>query len=160
MAFGRFRQSPELSQVEAKMDDIGRGTFLGSDRRKLGEILEQDRLEVEALGFSHRAIADRLESLGRVAKEHMGDPVLLEDRYEVTAVEARGEIPCPWSHPGGLFPKSHVELRDRVGGDSLIWTDLSVHLIREHGFYQGVGSPYRIEPAQIREVLFPSEPPH
>jgi hypothetical protein len=130
---------------------------LGSDRRRLAEILEQDQSEVEALGLNQEVIANRLEGLGRIAKEHMGDPVVLENRYEVKAVEARGKIPCPWSHPDGLFPKSHVDLKDRVTGETLAWTDLSVHLIREHGFYQGVGSPYRIEPALVKNMLFSSE---
>jgi len=157
MAFGRFRQSPRLSQVESNMRDIGKGTFLGSDTRRLAEILEQDRLQVEELGLSHQAIAERLDGITRIAKGHLGDKVILEDRYEVTVVEARGRIPCPWSHPKGLFPKSHVELRDTVGGETLVWTDLSVHLIREHGFYQGIGSPYRLEPARLRQILFPRD---
>lgn len=157
MAFGRFRQRPELSQVEAKMGEIGKGTFLGSDTRKLAEILEQDRLQVETLGLTNEAVADRLDALSRVAKDHMGDPVTVEGRYELKAVEARGVIPCPWAHPNGLFPKSHVELKDLVRGGTLVWTDLSVHMIRDHGFYQGAGSPYRIDPALVRQILFPSK---
>ena len=106
------------------------------------------------LGLSHEAIARRLEELTRVAKKEFGDTVTIEDRYDVWADEARGAIPCPWQHPNGLFRKSRMEIKDLKSGKRLIWTDLSVHLIRAHGFYQGKGSPYRLEPKVIKDMLF------
>jgi hypothetical protein len=127
---------------------------LGSDSRRLGEILTDDQDGVHALGLTHEEVADRLDALGRVARGRLGDSVEVEDRYDVVAYESRGMIPCPWAHPQGLFRKSHFELRDQKNGETLKWTDLSLHLIREHGFYQGRGSPYRLEPRIIKEVLF------
>jgi hypothetical protein len=38
-------------------------------------------------------------------------------------------------------------------GDEMVWTALNVHLIREHGFYEGRGSPFRIDPAQAKRAL-------
>jgi len=148
------KQSPVLDRVEAEMQRIGTGTFLGSEPRRLWEILTDDQDRLHSLGLTHEEVADRLEALGRVAKRRLGDSVKVEDRYEVTAFESRGVIPCPWTHPEGLFRKSHIELKDLKSGETLKWTDLSLHLIREHGFYQGRGSPYRLEPWIIKGVLF------
>jgi hypothetical protein len=148
------KQSPILDRAENNMKGIGMGNFLGTDPRRLTEILNDDRELVHSLGLSHEAIARRLEEITEAAKEELGEVVKIEDRFEVRAEEARGKIPCPWAHPKGLFRKSHVELMDPKTGQALVWTDLSVHLIREHGFYQGRGSPYRLDPRTVKSVLF------
>lgn len=147
------KQSPILDEVEKEMRRIGTGSFLGNDHRKLIEIIDDDQGRVNALELTHEAIADRLEEITRAAKEALGDPTLLEERYEVIAEEVRGKIPCPWKHSGGLFPKSLIRLTDRQTGERLLWTDLAIHLIRAHGFYQGRGSPYRLEPELLKRVL-------
>ena len=92
-----------------------------------------------------------------MAKKKLGDRVILEDRYEVRAEEHRGMIPCPWEHPEGLFYKSYVELKDRRTEETLIWSDLSIHLIKEHGFFQGKGSPFRLEPKKLKHVFWDNQ---
>ena len=154
MEYRAVKQIPLLEKVEKKMREIGVGSFLGSDSRKLTEILNEDQEMVNALDLTHEVIADRLEDITRAAKKELGDVVFLEHRYEVIAEEVRGVIPCPWGHPSGLFNKSHVELKDLQSGAVLTWTDLGIHLIRAHGFYQGEGSPYRLAPTTIKQVLF------
>jgi hypothetical protein len=148
------KQMPYFDRVEKNMRGIGLGTFLGSDPRRLYEILSADQDMVNSLDLTHESIARRLEEIGQPAREAMGDKVVVEDRYEVEATEVRGMIPCPWAHPRGLFKKSHMELKDRKSGETLAWSDLCIHLIREHGFYQGAGSPYRLEPRKLKRVLF------
>jgi hypothetical protein len=130
------------------------GTFLGSDRRRLAEILDDDHESVNGLGLSNEQIASRLEEITHIAKKNLGERFTLEDRYEVRAEEHRGMIPCPWEHSQGLFYKSYVELWDKKSGETLIWSDLSIHLIREHGFFQGKGSPFRLEPRVLKRVFW------
>ena len=150
-----IKQNPALDRVEETMHRIGTlGTFLGSDSRKLVEIITDDQDMVSSLGLSHEVIARRLEEITGLAKKEFGDTVTIESRYEVRADEARGAIPCPWQHPNGLFRKSHIKIKDLKSGERIILTDLSIHLIRTHGFYQGKGSPYRLEPRIIKDVLF------
>ncbi len=148
------KQSPHLHQVEYEMRRIGMGNFLGSDKRRLTEILDDDHELVNSLDLTHEEIASRLEKITHAAKMKLGDRVTLENRYQVRAEEHRGMIPCPWRHLGGLFAKSYVELRDHSTDNILIWSDLSIHLIREHGFYQGKGSPFRLEPKVLKQVFW------
>ena len=148
------KQSPHLHQVEYAMRRIGMGTFLGSDKRRLTEILDDDHELVNSINLTHEEIASRLEEITRAAKMKLGDRVTLGNRYQVHAEEHRGMIPCPWGYLGGLFPKSYVELRDLSTDHILIWSDLSIHLIREHGFYQGKGSPFRLEPKVLKRVFW------
>ena len=63
-----------------------------------------------------------------------------------------GRIICPWPHCG-LAPKGEVLLTDSRSAKTILFSPLSVHLIAEHGFYQGRGSRYRIEPADLVDIL-------
>jgi hypothetical protein len=72
--FQRFKnrpvkQSPHLDLVEREMRRIGMGSFLGSDRRRLAEILDNDYESVSALGLTNEQIASRLEEITHIAKK-------------------------------------------------------------------------------------------
>jgi len=148
------KQSPELDRVEQSMRPLYlcADGFLGNDPRKLIEILTEDQGTVTSLGLSHEVIAERLRSITERARDGWGDRVMVEDTFEVEVHEARGKMPCPWGHPG-LYPKTHVKLKNRGTGETLVWSDLAIHLIEEHGFYQGRGSPYRLDPFELKRIL-------
>ena len=153
---GRFPifQSPALDAAEQRMKPSAsfRHGFLGRETRKLIQILNDDQKTVKALGLTDELIAHKLRVLTDKAKKGLGDPVVLYDKYEVTAEAARGQIPCPWGHPG-LYNKTHISLKKIPTGETLVWSDLAIHLIEAHGFYQGKGSPYRIDPQLVKEIL-------
>ncbi|MEJ5348470.1 MAG: hypothetical protein WHS46_07255 [Desulfosoma sp.] len=145
-------QSPELDAVEARL----RGGeafygFLANDPRPLVTILSEDERTVKALGLTHQAIANRLRALTEAAKKAYGGPVVVDGIWRVELHDFRGRLPCPWGHPG-LYPKTHIHLERLDTGESLQWTDLSLHLIEAHGFYQGTGSPYRLDPRKVASV--------
>ena len=148
------KQSPELDRIEQNMRPmyLCQGGFLGYERRKLIEILTDDQGTVNSLGLSHGLVAQRLRAITDEARKGLGDPVVVEEKFEVEVQEARGKIPCPWGHPG-LYPKTHVKLEKRETGETLVWSDLAIHLIEEHGFYQGKGSPYRLDPPEVKRIL-------
>jgi hypothetical protein len=148
------KQSPELDRVQGNMRPmvLCHGGFLGSDRRNLIEILTDDQGAVHSLGMSHQVIAERLREITQKAREGLGDPIVVEGKFDVDVHEARGKMPCPWNHPG-LYPKTHVRLEKMETGETLLWSDLAIHLIEEHGFYQGEGSPYRLDPLKIKRIL-------
>jgi hypothetical protein len=116
------------------------------------EILTEDQGTVNSLGLSHEVIAQRLREITEQVRGGWGDPVVVGGKFEVKVHEARGKIPCPWGHPG-LYPKTHVRLRKMETGDDLVWLDLTIHLIEAHGFYQGRGSPYRLDPSKVKRIL-------
>ncbi len=148
------KQSPVLDRIEQNMRPmcLCQWGFLGYERRKLIEILTDDQGTVNSLGLSHETIARRLRVITDEARHGLGDPIVVDGKFEVQVQEVRGSIPCPWGHPG-LYRKSHVELEKIETGETLVWSDLAIHLIEEHGFYQGRGSPYRLEPAAAKRIL-------
>jgi hypothetical protein len=126
--------------------------FLGCDHRELGDILAEDDATIEAAGTTHEQIAADLDLWLQTAMVELGRPIALTDSVTATWHEGMGRIPSPW--PGdGVFPKGELELVDSRTGTTLLVTPLSIHLIAAHGFFQGRGTRYRLEPADLIAIL-------
>ena len=158
-----MKKSPEEQRIIERMlpGVFCRDGFLGSDRRSLGEILDADNSKVIGLGVTHKQIAAVLEGVLDRSVAACGGPADVADGIVAEFHEAMGRIPCPFGD--GVYHKGEVVLTDRSTGRSTNismatniechFTPLSVHMIAEHGFYQGVGSAYRIEPDVICRLL-------
>jgi len=125
--------------------------FLGDDTRDLATILREDDEAVRALGLTHAQIADALGKLTALAASGYGTP-RRDGPFEVVIEEARGFVPCPFGDPS-RSRKGEVRLTNRDTGATLVWTPLLVHMIAAHGFYEGRGSHYRLEPETLKRVL-------
>ena len=149
-----MKQSPELDTVQARMQAgrISRDGFLGRDRRALAEILAEDENTVNRLGLTHEQIAHRMEYFMEQGMRGLGTSVIVDGRFDVRVRSVRGSLPCPWGGKG-LYPKTNVFLKNLDTGDELMWTALTVHLIRRHGFYEGKGSTFRVDPEKAKSVL-------
>lgn len=148
-----MKQSPELDAVQERMrpGELTLAGFLGEDRRKLVDILQADGEAVHSRGISHGQIAERLAELTEAGRDIMEREMLVEGRYAVRVRDDRGLIPSPWGD--GLFRKGDVAMTDRRSGRQFRWNELTLHLVRAHGFYSGKGSSYRLDPADLIEVL-------
>ncbi|WP_304225535.1 hypothetical protein [Gracilinema caldarium] len=124
--------------------------FLGSDTRPLSDIVEADEELFRALGLDFDLVAERLEALARKGAEGLGEPITIQGQYLVKSDEARGKLPCPYGD--GLYHKNAVSVRK--GADTVIYSDLSLHLLRVHHFCQGQGSPFRLDPVVLKRLLF------
>jgi hypothetical protein len=144
--------SPSQQKITETMAPgvFSQGGFLGTDDRPLSEVVDSDRSTLAQLGVSPRAIADGLLAILELAVAASGAPVAAVGGQTATLREAMGRIPSPYGD--GVFPKGEVEVT-RPDGTTWRFTPLSIHLIREHGFFQGKGSRYRLEPAQAMRDL-------
>lgn len=149
-----MKQSPQLQQVQESMKPgvLTLHGFLGTDKRNLVEMLEEDAAEVRRLGTTHRAIADRMVYLRDCGKAGLGEFIDVEPHFEVRVDSVRGGIPSPFGSPG-LIPKTNTTVRNKALGREIVYTDINIHLIGEHGFYEGKGSLFRMEPHELVEIL-------
>jgi len=149
-----MKQDPQDKRLIERMAPrvLCRDGFLGDDDRSLGEIIDADRSVLAGLGVTSVQIAARLKQALDAAVAAMGRQVSLGRDLTAVYVEAMGRIPCPWGH-GQTFSKGELRLTDARGGRTICFTPLSVHLIGEHGFFQGRGGRYRLEPAQLVEMF-------
>ena len=148
-----MKQSPQQQRIIERMAPgvLCREGFLGAETRQLWEILQSDDATVRDLGLSHQQIAEVLERALAAAIGALGRPVEFGRGLRLLHREGMGRIACPWGGCG-VFPKGEVELT-APAGRVIRFTQLSIHMIAEHGFYQGRGGRYRLEPEQLAGVL-------
>lgn len=149
-----MKQTVQMQKAQQRMAPgvITRDGFLGDDRRPLVDILIADEAAATALGLEHPRIAARMSELREAGMAGLGEYREVAPHFEVRVDSVRGRLPCPFGDDG-VFPKTNVTVRNRRTGREITYTDLHIHLIRAHGFYEGRGSPYRLEPKDLAEVL-------
>ncbi len=148
-----MKQTPELDRIQERMQPgvLTLTGYLGTDTRKLADILDADRRVLDTRGVTNEQMAARLEELGEKGRDIAEREMTVEERYHVRDRDDRGLIPSPWGD--GLFTKGDVHLTDTRTGAEFRWNGVTIHLIRAHGFYGGRGSAYRIDPATAIDAL-------
>ena len=149
-----MKQTIQMTRIQERMAAgiIVRDGFLGEDRRNLVDILIQDDGEVQRLGLSHRAIADRMIELRDAGMAGLGEFIDVQPHFEVRVDSVRGKLPCPFGDPG-IFQKTNTTVKNLKVAREITYTDLHIHMVGSHGFYEGKGSPFRLEPKDLMEVL-------
>jgi hypothetical protein len=154
-----MKQPVQMREIQNRMKPgvITRDGFLGTDTRNLIDILLADDAEVKRLDLTHRGIAGRMRDLREAGKPGLGDAVAVAPHFEVSVDTARGKLPCPFGHPG-LIGKTSIHVRNLDKDREIAFTDMNIHLIEAHGFYEGRGSHFRLEVRDLVDVL-EIEPP-
>lgn len=149
-----MKQRPELQAIQLNMlpGKFSAEGFLGEDNRNLADMLLEDQKTVDRLGVTHEAIAARMNALTEQGKTGLGREVTVDDDYLVVVEDYMGRIPCPFRDFRATDKRSTTVTRLSTG-QILKWTDLNIHMIDMHGFYEGKGSTFRLEPADLAAFL-------
>ena len=123
-------------------------------RDQFGERFDEELwglLEPEA----ETVLAAVVERFGSLELREPG-VVFVASRYEVELAMYFGLQECPWEPRTGKVCGSASRdwrIRDMVRDLELSGSELIVHLIGEHGFFEGPASPYRTDPRALAELL-------
>ncbi len=149
-----MKQSPQFQHIQEQMRPgvITLDGFLGTDSRNLIDILIEDDGTVRRLGRTHRAIARKMQYLRDQGEAGLGEFITVDDHFEVRVDSVRGKLPSPFGGPG-LYQKVNTIVRNTAQEREIVFTDMHIHFIRDHGFYEGKGSPFRLDPEELIEVL-------
>lgn len=149
-----MKQTADMNRIQEQMKPgaITQSGFLGADTRPLTDILVADEAAVLRLGLTHRVIADRMRFFRAAGVKGLGTSMSLESHFEARIDGARGKMPCPFGHPG-LFEKTFTVVRNLRLQEEITFTDLHIHMIDEHGFYEGEGALFRLAPERLARVL-------
>jgi hypothetical protein len=150
-----MKESPQMQKLEETLRSwkLSAGGFMGSDSRRVAEVVDADAARVAELGLTAERIAVRMQEVTDIAKSGLGNWVKVDDKRQAMVEEAKGAIVCPWPHSGRLA-KRVTTVRWVESGEDIRWSDLNIHLIAEHGFFEGKGSTFRIEPEVLVKVIF------
>lgn len=149
-----MKENPAMQKI---MDNMKPGVislhgFLGDDKRDIELIVDHDEATLQELGFTASEAADALEHIRDKASEGLGNYIALKNGYMAKVDSIRGKMPCPYVHKG-LYRKTVTSLRGPGIDGELMFTDLGIHMIREHGFFEGKGSSFRLEPELLFNII-------
>lgn len=149
-----MKQTPEMYAIQQQMQPgiITLEGFLGSDTRNLIDILDEDDATVRQHNLTHSTIAERMAYFRDKGIHGLGEFLVVDEHFEVRVDSVRGKLPSPFGGPG-MYQKVNTTVRNLVLEKELTYTDLHIHFIRDHGFYEGKGSLYRLEPLEIATIL-------
>ncbi|MBN2852030.1 MAG: hypothetical protein JXQ23_04770 [Clostridia bacterium] len=149
-----MKQNPKLQTIQENMAP-GAYTahgFLGDDTRNLLDILKQDQFDINKLGTTHEEVARRMRYFTEIGITSPDVPIVVDDIYEVTVDDHRGYIPCPFADNVKEI-KRNTKLTNLTLGKTIYWSDLTIHMIEKHGFYEGKGSFFRNDPDTLYMLL-------
>jgi hypothetical protein len=152
-----------MTELESRMRPgaLSQGGFLGENER-LADVLAEDSRMLAELGVTHEELAEKLGAL--IKKGDSASPQTARtDRFEVSVTSYSGFQMCPWSPDihrrqcaaGGGVQFSSLDwcIRNVHSGQEMCGPGLIVHLIRDHHFFEGSGSPYRVDPRELARLL-------
>lgn len=150
-----MKDTPQESRARARMlpGKVTLNGFIGRDKRTLCDIISADAKVLADLGYTPEQIAERLQYFTDVSYNSFESKIIVDDIYEVETEVTRGKLPCPYSH-NGMYRKSITTLVNLTNKVKIRWTSLNIHLIKEHGFFEGKGSTFRMNPEDVIKALF------
>ncbi len=146
-----MKQNPKDIPVQENLRAgiLARDGFLGEDGRPFPQIILDDAEELGVKGTTSRELGEEMRRLTRLAIENNG--AAQADSFQVDVEEYMGRISCPFRDHRAA--KRNTTVTDIRTGKTMSWSDLTIHLVMEHGFFQGIGAPYRLDPAELAEFL-------
>ena len=136
-----------MKEIESRMAPGAwtAGGLLGDDPLGI-ERIGADRATLDRLGVEAVQLGNRLQRLWQEGCRGFGCPLEAGSGIRVRVDEAKGSLACPFGHPG-TYGKGTMQIT--IGDKTLRFSPLSIHMIREHGFFGGTGSPYRTDPRDV-----------
>lgn len=149
-----MKQSPQLDKIQDQMRPgvITLDGFLGTDTRNLIDILVEDDGVVRRYGLTHEKIAEKMQYFRDAGLDGLGEFIKLSETFEVKVDSVRGKLPSPFGGKG-MYDKINTTVVNIPKGRKIVFTDLHIHMVRDHGFYEGLGSPFRIDPEALIDIL-------
>lgn len=152
-----------LDEVEARMRprQFSQAGFLGPEE-SLRDVLDADARTLLELGVTARTMAERLREILEAALESKLTAVSV-GHFRVHVTRYKGPQICPFAREpfenpcqgfGGMRLASiDWEIRNTRNRLRMTGPGLIVHLIGMHSFFEGMKSPYRVEPRALVELL-------
>ena len=152
-----MKMTPKFTKAQANMQPgvITSDGFLGDDTRDIIDMIAADEERCTHLEIDLTEVARKLRYLLEQGRRGLGEPVTVDATWIVQITEARGHLPSPFED--GIFRKVNVDIelapQGKRSGERILASDLSIHMIETNHFLQGKGSPFRLEPEQLKRVL-------
>lgn len=146
----------DIGHLEEKMrpGSLSTGGFIG-EAESLAEVMYKDEKALEKMGVTYEDVAERIEEIIHKVPYLSREPTPVEIRgkkFHVRGVAWRGGQECPFGD--GTPEYSNLDLYvENEEGHAITFPGMIAHLIRKHRFFEGEGSPYRLDPERAVKIL-------
>jgi hypothetical protein len=143
----------KIADLEKAMrpGQLSKKGFLGKDERLLDVLAADNKLVVEQLGLTHQQLALHLNVLAAIGKREKNEFTYHGRRFKVTLVAYRGIQDSPFDD--GTRSNTNATATNLDTGKTLTFSLLVPMMVERYGFYEGKGTPYRVDPRKVIEVL-------
>lgn len=129
--------------------------FLGEAESLLEVLVADNDTVTQKLKLSHAQLAKPLLVIGYYAAQHAGaKPIAVsygKEDFQVYSSLSRGFQDSPFDD--GTKTNATILITNLRTGQKLNYSLLVPHMIERYGFYEGKGTPYRVDPLKIAQVL-------
>jgi hypothetical protein len=125
--------------------------FIGPDERLLDVLAADNKYVVEQLRLTHQDLAKHLRAIGEAAGKTGGEFVYRGRKLKANLQVSRWWQASPFKD--GTQTNSYVSVQDAHRGLKLEYSLLLCDLVERYGFYEGKGTPYRLDPRKIVEFF-------
>jgi hypothetical protein len=128
--------------------------FLGEDEALLAVMATDNDLVLGELKVTHQEVARHLQVLGAVgakAEPDVAECTYHGKRFKIKVISYRGYQTSPFKDGTRTNQNATVENLDT--GKKLTFSRLVPDMIERYGFYEGKGTPYRVDPRKVVDVL-------
>lgn len=151
-----------VNELERRMQPGGwsEELFL-MQNQSLVRIIAADSASLQELGVNSHKISSSLGYL--LDRKACNEISCLVSNIKVRTFHNWRMITCPWAKKqfewcnigrgAELLTSEDFEIKNMQLGESIDGLTLSIHLIRDHNFFGGPGTKYRIDPKKIVRVL-------
>ncbi len=140
---------------------VSRAGFL-EPHESLRAVMAADEAAMQQIGVTFEALAVELQVLIAAANASPSRETTVSDAYRVRLRQFLGPQICPWSsdlrYPqcvgrGSIYASVDWMIENLRTGHAMTGPGLIVHLMHDHHFCEGPGSPYRVDPVKLAQLL-------
>jgi hypothetical protein len=148
-----MKMSPNMRKAQENMSPgvITADGFLGDDKRPLQDIITEDEEMMRYRNLDFDETVKFLKDMMEEGRNGLGEPITVDGKWLVQTTEARGHLACPFED--GIQRKITTVIKNLKNNTTIMFSALSLHLIQKHHFFEGKGSPFRLEPEDLRKVM-------
>ena len=129
-----------------------RAGFLGEDEGLLDVMAADNETVVDELGLTHQELARHLLILAAIGGEVGEEEFLYHGRrFRVEVDYYLGFQPSPFRD--GTMTNSDAIARNLDNGEEIRFRLLVPQMVERYEYYEGEGTPYRVDPRKLLEVL-------
>jgi hypothetical protein len=139
--------------------ELSQAGFLGDDESLLRVMAADNRHVVDELGLTHQELAKHLRAMQAIFHHHckttneFRTAVFVYNGRRFTAWEDSWFDSQGSPFRDGTWTSVDVTVTNLDNGKELKYSGLVPLMIERYGFYEGKGTPYRVEPRDVIEVF-------